>query len=81
MCLLVHIDFFGSFDNSTYERNITEFFTTRLIECITALLASFFKTAGQKQDKNLENAGQFTVHIKTYIATVPNEQSLWSEQL
>jgi len=33
MCLLVYIDFsFGNFDNSTYDRNILELYTTRLIE-------------------------------------------------
>jgi len=29
----------------------------------------------------LENTGQFTGHIETYVSTVPNEQSLQSEQL
>ena len=42
------------------------------------LLAVFFKNTGQKQDKNLENTGQFTVHIESYVVTVPNDQSLQS---
>jgi len=40
-----------------------------------------WKCRTKKQDKNLENTGQFTGHIKTYVATVTNEQSLRSEQL
>jgi len=35
------------------------------------------KIQDKKQEKNLENTG----HLKTYVATVPNEQSLQSEQL
>jgi len=55
---------------------------THTIQHNTAvLLAGFFKNKGQKQDKNLENIGQFTGHIETYVATLSNEQSLRSEQL
>ena len=45
------------------------------------LLAGFYKIQDKKQDKNLENTGQFTGHIETYVATVPNGQSLRSKQL
>jgi len=69
LCIAFFIFVVGQHRNFKFGRQVDHSKSPRMDDKpFPVLLAGFFKNTGQKQDKNLENTGQFTGHIKTYIA-------------